>query len=207
MNRMVVKVKAMFSHQVELNSRLHQQLRTDEVTGLSNRRDFDERLRSYMKSERTGDGGSLMLIQVSNLNRINLEKGRAAGDEYLCAIAQGISARLETYEDALLSRHSGCDFAVFIPAIAPEESQELMQTLHSELQATEWSGELMQPIYIGMVYATDLHQQLKERQFSLLAVADSAINQARNEQASGCHWQLLDQHTDEKIMTYLDAYS
>ncbi len=201
MNRMVAKLKIMFGHQVELNDRLHQQLRTDDVTGLSNRRDFDERLQAYMSSERTSDAGALMLMQVGDLQLINRSNGREEGDDYLKVIADCLMGILKNYPGSLCSRHSGADFAVFIPAITSEESRQLMEQLYADLQALEWSGENIQPIYIGVVYAADLNQQVQEQKLHLLTVADASLNQARNEQQGGCHWQSLAQVTEQSVMT------
>ncbi|MGH1485799.1 MAG: bifunctional diguanylate cyclase/phosphodiesterase [Cellvibrionaceae bacterium] len=192
MNRMVDKLKTMFGHQVELNDRLHQQLRTDDVTGLSNRRDFDERLQAYLASERTANVGALMLMQIGDLQHINRHGGRHEGDSYLQAVAQQLVDHLDEYPEVLYSRHSGADFAIFIPAITEDESQQIMERFYSELQALEWSGEKVQPIYIGVVYAANLSEQLQQKEFSLLAAADAALNKARTDQQGGTHWEPLE---------------
>ena len=201
MNRMVDKLKTMFGHQVELNDRLHQQLRTDDVTGLSNRRDFDERLQAYLASERTADAGALMLMQVGDLQYINRHGGRNEGDSYLQAIAQRLTDQLSEYPDVLYSRHSGADFAIFIPAIDEDESRQIMEKLYAELQTLEWSGEKVQPIYIGVVYAANLSQQLQQKEFNILAAADAALNKARTDQQGGNHWQLLESDSAHSTLT------
>lgn len=201
MNRMVEKVKLMFNHQVELNDRLHQQLRTDEVTGLSNRRDFDERLSAYLKSERTADSGALMLMQVGDLQQINRDSGRNDGDEYLQTISRHLVEHLSVFPHVIYSRHSGADFAIFIPAITEDESQQIMEQFYAELQALEWNGSAIQQIYIGVVYATTLTQQSSNIDLSLLAAADTTLNQARNEQQGGCHWQLLDPSINHAMLS------
>lgn len=200
MNRMVVKVKTMFNHQVELNHRLHQQLRTDDVTGLSNRKDFNERFRAYLKSERTANTGVLMLVHLGDLHRINREEGRAAGDEYLHAKAQDVMERLKPYQQALISRHRGAEFALFIPAISEMESQQLMNNLYTDLQAGEWSGEKIQDVTIGAVYTANLRQSLQNKGLPLLAVADSALNSAQGEESSGCYWQLVNTESRQLVM-------
>jgi diguanylate cyclase (GGDEF)-like protein len=197
MNRMSAKVKSMFSHQVELNDRLHQQLRTDEVTGLSNRHDFDERLQSYIKSERTANVGMLMLMQVDDLQIINLQGGREHGDAYLQTIATYLKESLKEYPGAMCSRHSGSDFAVFIPSITMDESKYLMEQCYNHLQAMEWihamewSSDHIQPMYLGVIYASDLSEQVGRQQLDLLVAADAALNQARNDEQGGYHWELL----------------
>jgi diguanylate cyclase (GGDEF)-like protein len=207
MNRMSAKVKSMFSHQIELNDRLHQRLCTDEVTGLANRYDFDERLESYMKSERTNNMGMLMLMQVGDLLAINLNEGRAQGDVYLQTIATYLKESLAGFAGAMCSRHSGADFAVFIPSITADESKQLMEQFYNHLQAMEWiqtmewNAEHRQLIYLGVVYASDLSEQVGRQQLNLLIAADAALNQARKDQHSGYHWQLLAKAADSDMLS------
>lgn len=207
MNRMSAKVKSMFSHQVELNDRLHQQLRTDEVTGLANRHDFDERLQSYIKSERTANVGMLMLMQVGDLQLINLNGGREQGDAYLKTIGTYLKESLKEFPGAMCSRHSGSDFAVFIPSIMMDESKHLMEQFYNHLQAMgwvqamEWNGDNVQPMYLGVTYASDLNEQIGKQQLNLLVAADAALNQARNDQQGGYHWQLLAKAADSSMLS------
>jgi diguanylate cyclase (GGDEF)-like protein len=210
MNRMVEKVKVMFGHQVELNNRLHQQLRTDAITGLSNRHDFDERLIAYTRSERTANNGLLMLMQVGDLQLINCNIGRQEGDDYLVTVSTCLLHYLQGFHDAICSRHSGADFAIFIPAINEIEGRELMGQLYGGLQSIEWSGEKIQSIYVGAVYIANINEQVTERKVNLLAAADAALNEARNERLSGCCWQLLSQLSQQTIFNnkqWLDLIS
>ncbi len=196
MNHMVEKVRHMFYHQVELNDRLHEQLRTDQVTGLANRQDFDERMMAYCSSERSAATGVLLLAQVGNLQTINLHHGRQDGDDYLRCVAQSISGLLEDHPNHLFSRHAGADFAIFVPAILEEESRELMEKVYATLQELEWSGEQIQPVCIGAVYSSSL-SDLSD----IMSLADNLLSQAQNEQQSGCYWEKAD-----SMVASLSAY-
>ena len=201
MNHMVEKVQAMFSHQVELNEHLHRQLRIDTVTGLSTRSDFDERLQSYLSSERTPSSGVLILVQVGDLQQVNHESGRAVGDTYLKTIASSLQEQLRDYPDVLFSRHSGADFVIFVPGVTALESRQIMERLYGGLQALQWCGDDIQPIYMGVVYGTDLKTQLEEEGFIFLAAADAALNNARSDQQGGWDWQLLDGADSDVVLT------
>ena len=121
MNRMSAKVKSMFSHQIELNDRLHQRLCTDEVTGLANRYDFDERLESYMKSERTNNMGMLMLMQVGDLLAINLNEGRAQGNASLRPIPTYLKKILPEFPTARGSSKIGAVCVLVFPRVLEEK--------------------------------------------------------------------------------------
>ncbi len=188
MNRMVEKVKEMFQHHVELNERLHDQLNTDSVTGLSNRQDFDARFTAALDKERAAASGALLLIRAGDLQQMNMQLGRQAGDEYLQSIASVLTASLEQeYPNYLLSRHSGADFALFVPAINELESQVLMEKVYAIVQELEWKGDDMQLIYVGALYIPKLAAQT-----NFMALADAALSQAQSEGQSGCFWHKVD---------------
>lgn len=190
MNQMVKKVQSMFSHQVALNDRLHHQSRTDEVTGLSNRHDFDERLQAWLTSERGASAGVLVLIQAGDLMSINRIEGRESGDVYLIAIANSLTQCVASYPEALCSRHRGADFALFIPMLTEGESQELAQTLYSELQ-TLGGEEQTSGVYISAIYAPLLSDYGDDEGNALLANADNYLSQLQSEQSSGVTWNKL----------------
>jgi diguanylate cyclase (GGDEF)-like protein len=180
------------------------------VTGLSNRYDFDDRLQSFIKSERADNVGMLMLMQVGDLQAINHKDGREQGDAYLQAIATYLKDSLIEYPDSMCSKHSGADFAVFIPAIKMDESKQLMEQFYNHLQTMEWvqtmewNTEHIQSIYIGVIYADDLSEQVDSQQINLLVAADTALNQARIDQQSGYHWQLLTNDSESALMSPSD---
>ncbi len=194
MNRMVHKVREMFQYHVELNDRLHEQLNTDSVTGLSNRQDFDARFLSALKGDRAAASGGLFLVRTGDLQEINLQLGRQEGDNYLCRIAAALEACLSQTQNYLLSRHSGADFAVFIPAINEFESQELMETLYASVQELEWQNDELQPVFIGALFIPNLSSKL-----SFMALADSALSHAQSEGRSGCYWHKVDK--DERSLS------
>lgn len=187
MNRMVAKVKSMFQHQLELNDHLYQQLNTDPVTGLDNRQSFDKRFSSYLSSEKSASSGLLMLVQAGNLQAINMGGGRQEGDDYLCGVAACLTAALGDNDSVIVSRHAGADFAVFVPAVAESESRELMDHTYSALQEMDWANDDMQSVYIGALFIPKLQEAS-----NFMALADTALSQAQNEQKSGCYWHKVD---------------
>jgi EAL domain-containing protein (putative c-di-GMP-specific phosphodiesterase class I) len=144
--------------------------------------------------------GALMLMQVGDLLAINLNEGRAQGDAYLRAIATYLKESLTEFPGAMCSRHSGADFAVFIPSITGDESKQLMEQFYNNLQAMEWNAEHRQLIYLGVVYANDLSEQVGRQQLNLLVAADTALSQARDDEHSGYHWQLLEKAADADML-------
>ncbi|MGS2717182.1 bifunctional diguanylate cyclase/phosphodiesterase [Eionea flava] len=188
MNRMVEKLKGMFHHHVEMNDHLSQQLNTDSVTGLSNRQHFDQCFTAALSIERAAASGVLMIIRAGDLMAMNAAHGRQQGDDYLCSIADRLSQLLETHSLTkdlryIVSRHSGADFALFVPAVTESESRELMDGIYSALQEMEWQNDEMCAVFIGALYMPVLSSGT-----NFMALADGALSQAQSENVSGCFW-------------------
>lgn len=197
MNRMVTKVQAMFAQQLSMNDRLLTQTRTDSLTGLPNRRDFDDQVAVYLASGSAASAGVLLLVHVSDLEAVNRDSGRAAGDAYVQAIAEQIEVELGGYVNSLCSRHRGTDFAIFIPSITREESQQLPKQLNARLQELEWDDKALS-IHIGAVFAERLNTLSDDRDASqklalqsLMVAADGALSVAIESTDTGIHWQAL----------------
>jgi EAL domain-containing protein (putative c-di-GMP-specific phosphodiesterase class I)/GGDEF domain-containing protein len=194
MNRMVVKVKGMFNYQVEVNERLYEQLNTDTITGLANREYFDKSFSAAISVDRAAVSGALYLIRAADLPRVNRQKGRQAGDEYLALIANELSLAIEAYPNALLSRHSGADFAIFVPAVNEGDSQSLLEQFYASLQSFEWQSDEVHEIYIGALFIPKIKSSA-----NYLALADASLSQAQSEGVSGTCWNKVSK--DEKVLS------
>ncbi len=184
MNRMVKKIQAMFQEQVELSESLHRQACIDSVTELGNRRDFDSRLASFMKSEHKRGSAVLLLLQIQGLAELNVNAGRKSGDLCLKHVAEVMRRTLGHGEGVILARRSGADLCAFLPWLDIEESSELINTLFQQLQGLAWfKNEEELQIHIGAVYEDALSQDS-----SMLERADLALRQAQHKGQPGVFW-------------------
>jgi len=88
---------------------------TDPLTGLLNRRAFEERAaRELARARRTGESFAALLIDVDHFKQINDRDGHAAGDEALVALAAALSDELREIDT--VARIGGDEFAVLLPA-------------------------------------------------------------------------------------------
>lgn len=97
--------------------------RTDELTGLANRRNFLMNLSAQ-------EGGYIFLLDLDDFKKINDGMGHAAGDELLKLVAIRFSRALPT--NAQIARLGGDEFGVLAPldqAAAAELAQAIMATL------------------------------------------------------------------------------
>ena len=107
----IAEQMAVAVHQVQEHMR---EARTDFLTGLANRHEFDSFLRREMaRAERFGDSLSLAMIDVDELKRINDEDGHKAGDEALRIV--GTTLKLTVRSLDLAARIGGDEFALVMP--------------------------------------------------------------------------------------------
>jgi diguanylate cyclase (GGDEF)-like protein len=130
---------------------------TDSLTGLYNRRHFDERLAAAARRCSAGNGGIvLLLVDVDHFKRINDRHGHPAGDDVLRQMAKLLVESVRPSD--MVARVGGEEFAILAPDTALEEGialgERLLQTIRSASPLTV--GRLRVPISVSIgVAATD----------------------------------------------------
>jgi two-component system cell cycle response regulator len=107
------------------NAKLLEEIRrmaaTDGLTGLANRRTFDETLgREISRAQRTGNPVTLLMLDVDHFKRLNDGHGHQVGDAVLRALGSGLHENLRPFDTA--ARYGGEEFAVILPGCSVEES-------------------------------------------------------------------------------------
>lgn len=99
----------------QANAQLEAMTRSDPLTGLPNRRHFDEATQvEFRRAQRTGQPLSLLLCDVDFFKRYNDTQGHAQGDACLKAVAQALRGCFGRAGD-LAARIGGEEFAVVLP--------------------------------------------------------------------------------------------
>ncbi len=99
----------------ESNRELQRLSRRDGLTGIANRRHFDEYLQlEWRRAERDGRPLALLIADVDHFKAYNDVYGHQAGDESLRRVAQAIDAQLSRSID-VAARYGGEEFAVILP--------------------------------------------------------------------------------------------
>lgn len=104
---------------------------TDPLTGLGNRRHFDERLRTELDRADTGTGElSLVLIDLDDFKDVNDRLGHEAGDELLQAVAGCLRQGGEAF------RLGGDEFALVLPGRSEADAHDVVRAVRSRIAPT-----------------------------------------------------------------------
>lgn len=112
----------------ELATELKLRASTDPLTGLKNRRRFDEVMaREMFRAQRYGTPLSLVLYDVDHFKRINDAYGHVVGDKVLTQLSELIASRVRSTDE--LSRWGGEEFAILLPGADAGQAQAIAKSL------------------------------------------------------------------------------
>jgi diguanylate cyclase (GGDEF)-like protein len=164
---------------IELHERLRLQAATDELTGLSNHRRFQEVLeREVERARRTGLPLSLVLLDVDHFKRFNDDHGHQCGDRVLQAVGGVLSERCRAGDEP--ARYGGEELTVILPGTGVAGARTTAEDLRAAIAALELpggSGDGVLRVTASFGVA-ELGADLPDRE-SLIAGADAALYAAK----------------------------
>jgi diguanylate cyclase (GGDEF)-like protein len=121
--------------------RAHQRLTelasTDGLTGLANRRRFDEHIDAeWRRSMRTGEGIALLTFDVDHFKKFNDRYGHLEGDTCLIEVAGAIAAAARRPPD-LAARTGGEEFALVLPGASLPDAAGAAERIRAAVAALE----------------------------------------------------------------------
>jgi len=119
----------------EANRTLERLSKTDGLTGVANRRSFDERLDiEWRRAVRSGEPVALALLDVDHFKGYNDGYGHQAGDACLQRVAGALADAVRRPAD-LVARYGGEEFVVLLPGLGLDEAFAFVDTLRSRVEA------------------------------------------------------------------------
>jgi diguanylate cyclase (GGDEF)-like protein/putative nucleotidyltransferase with HDIG domain len=105
----------------QLYARVEQKSRIDELTGLFNRRHFEERLKEEVsRHSRYGDVFSIFMLDLDNFKTYNDMYGHPAGDALLSQVGRIIKSSIRDADQAF--RYGGDEFVAILPETSKEDA-------------------------------------------------------------------------------------
>ena len=153
----------------------------DGLTGIANRRRFDEVLQSeWRRAQRDRTPCSLLFMDADHFKNYNDIYGHISGDRCLRQIAETTAQVLQRPAD-MVARYGGEEFAVILPDTSFEGAIEIAEQIRHAIEhlQIQHSGNSHQIVTISIGCATqipEVHSDLAE----LLKAADTALYQAKS---------------------------
>ncbi|WP_319524639.1 GGDEF domain-containing protein [uncultured Desulfosarcina sp.] len=163
---------------MEKTEELHTLSRIDGLTGLYNRRHFDERLdHEWKKAKRVQRPPTLLLCDIDHFKQINDQYGHQAGDEFLKLTAILLRTVFKRDTD-LVARYGGEEFIVLMTDIDPDTAYGLAEEMRRRM------AEVLMPykghnISATMSIGVAGNTSANETRESLISRADNALYQAK----------------------------
>jgi diguanylate cyclase (GGDEF)-like protein len=112
----IYEMTSLYARVLTLNSALERMAFVDALTGIANRRQFDQRLEAeWSRAYREGRHLALILLDIDYFKRFNDRYGHPAGDECLRRVAWAINSSARRPGD-LVARYGGEEFAIILPS-------------------------------------------------------------------------------------------
>jgi two-component system, cell cycle response regulator len=150
------------------------QAASDPLTGLSNRRTFDQRLNAeFKRARRFAESVSVLLIDADNFKQVNDQYGHQVGDEVLRRLAATLRESLPREYD-VLARVGGEEFATILPHTSRENAAIVAERLRAAIESASFptaAGMLSITISIGV---GSLSNRLRAEPQTTLDVLDEA---------------------------------
>lgn len=174
-SRVVGNLVFAYDHQVD---KLQSMAATDVLTGLTNRRQFNNRLNQEIaRARRHGTPLSLALFDLDDFKRLNDFYGHPVGDRILKELGKLIRNNLR--ESDIPARYGGEEFVLILPETKEAEAADLLERMRILVSQTVFclpDNPLTITVSVGVA-------QLEPRQqttFELVDTADKALYQAKN---------------------------
>jgi len=154
-------------------AKLEELATTDALTGVYNRRKFNELILAEIERVRRYEHPlSLFILDIDHFKRINDTHGHEAGDEVLVVLAGLIGAGIRATDS--LARWGGEEFVVLSPEVTGDEAMGLAERLRSAAGSYEYSFAGAVTVSLGVA-----QHRAGETPDELFARADEALYRAK----------------------------
>jgi len=163
---------------LELAQKLKKSARTDDLTGLSNRRDMRERLLNEVaRSFRTGRPFSIVMCDIDHFKKVNDTYGHECGDDVLVTLSALLKEGLRQQD--VLSRWGGEEFLVLLPETDLPGGRTIAERLRQSVEQNhfEYQGN---PFKVTMSFGVHAPKVINEID-ALIKMADQFLYEAKNQ--------------------------
>ncbi|GAB3685016.1 GGDEF domain-containing protein [Salinisphaera aquimarina] len=176
MPAMVASLLSLIRRLDETEDELYRLARTDELTGLPNRRALME---AADESLADAQPIALLFIDIDHFKRVNDTYGHRTGDDILCQVTQALADQLRDTD--VLCRYGGEEFAALLRNTDAQTAQALAERLRCHIQDTpiraDARADVRITLSVGIASAPDARHTCI---YQLIDHADRAVYRAKH---------------------------
>lgn len=154
----------------------------DGLTGIPNRRYFDDQLqREGKRSVRQGESLSVLMMDIDHFKAFNDHYGHGAGDQCLQRVAETLKGTLSRPSD-MIARYGGEEFVALLPATDAMGAAEVAERLRAAIEGLAVPHEYSRTapvVTLSIGYATYSPEEPGDGLDGLLQSADRALYSAK----------------------------
>ncbi|WP_052285988.1 sensor domain-containing diguanylate cyclase [Azorhizobium caulinodans] len=165
----------------EAEAQLNELARADGLTGIANRRRFDERLgQEWRRSYRSSGTMALLMIDVDHFKAFNDTHGHWTGDDLLIRIAATLSQTVHRPGD-LIARYGGEEFAAILPDTDREGALRIAERILDAVRALRFEDSAGQVLPVTVsIGACALSPSPGQQVADIVRLADAALYEAKD---------------------------
>ncbi len=151
----------------------------DPLTGIPNRRAFDQALRSeWRRCTRALQPVSVLVVDVDNFKVFNDHYGHLVGDDALCSVARTLTTSVRREGD-LLARFGGEEFAAVLPDVDAVGAMTVAEQMVTSIRAVTLRQAPDRQLTISVGVASHHPDGSAAKASTVLAAADKALYAAK----------------------------
>lgn len=165
------------------NARLHEEVKLvglrDPLTGVNNRRFFDQRIaEEFSRATRNATPLSCLFVDLDHFKRINDTHGHQSGDQVLKHVAQLLDESLR--QGDVLARYGGEEFVVLLADATRSAAADIAERMRNTIAATQFTSISGKSLQVTLsVGVSTLEPGSKMTIKRLLQAADQAVYAAK----------------------------
>jgi diguanylate cyclase (GGDEF)-like protein/PAS domain S-box-containing protein len=173
-----VAIERDVTEQKNYEQKLEKLSRTDPLTGLLNRRSFNETSENeFSRFKRNGENYSVLMIDIDKFKLINDSYGHSVGDTAIQNVAHLCEKNRRLYD--VLARFGGEEFCVLLPQTPVDKAFELAEKLREEVRESFFMAvgkKIKMTVSIGVAGT----ERSDSQHFEVIDRADEKMYEAKN---------------------------